>query len=146
MGVVQKLQTLYHSCAAHVKRPKLHDKQMTLSARDGGIEQHVRSLALELGWSDAVIAHAIAADGDSYENECVIDVIGGIELRCPAYPEPCSYVRVLQAGFEIGYWTAEEWQRDPEDVMGALLGAAARGQSRERRLSDQPERGERHAG
>lgn len=76
------------------------------------------------GWSDAEKAHAVASGDHKYDNESVIWLKHGRAIRCPAFPEPCSYVRITQDNFEIAYWTSEEWKDMPEDVMGALLGAA----------------------
>jgi hypothetical protein len=60
--------------------------------------------------------------------ECVIPLANGRELRCPAYPLECSYVRIVGAsGKEIAYWASEEWAEDAEVVMGAILGAAKGG-------------------
>ena len=48
----------------------------------------------------------------------------GCELRSPAYPEPCGYVRIVDPMVgEVAYWDAAEWKEDPEGVMGAILGA-----------------------
>lgn len=60
----------------------------------------------------------------SYGEECVVKLANGLELRCPAYPEPCTYVRVVHGWREIGYWTAGELKDDPDVVLGAILGAA----------------------
>ena len=58
-------------------------------------------------------------------NECVIELANGNALRCPAYPAPCSYVRVTnREGRETSYWDRDEWERAPDEVMGAILGAA----------------------
>lgn len=75
--------------------------------------------------SDFEKPHAENAPNDSeYDNECVIVFLGGRKLKSPAYPEECSYVRVTdRADHEIAYWTSNEWQEDPEIVMGALLGS-----------------------
>jgi hypothetical protein len=59
-----------------------------------------------------------------YGPECVIELKNGLQVRGPVYPEPCSYIRVCDAeGTEIVYWNSDEMREDPEDVMGALLGA-----------------------
>ena len=58
-------------------------------------------------------------------SECVLELANGNALRCPAYPAPCSYVRVTnREGQETSYWDRDEWERAPEEVMGAILGAA----------------------
>ena len=58
-------------------------------------------------------------------DECVIELANGSALRCPAYPAPCTYVRVTNSeGTETSYWDRAEWERAPDEVMGAILGAA----------------------
>lgn len=61
---------------------------------------------------------------DEHAPECVVKTEGGRELRCPAFPEECSYVRVTEDdGTEVAYWTYTEWEEDPQEVMGAIIGA-----------------------
>jgi len=91
------------------------------------VEGLVARLAVQHGWSDAIREHALLAHGTDYGEECVIQAAGAVEIRCPQYPADCDYVRVCQSGFEIGYWTSQEWRESPEEVVGAMLGAAARG-------------------
>jgi len=64
--------------------------------------------------------------------ESVILRRDGLEVRTPACPEPCDYVRVVQVKAdgterEMVYWDRAEWQEDAEDgvtgAMGALMGA-----------------------
>jgi len=57
-------------------------------------------------------------------NETKIPLETGAELRCPSYPEPCAYVRIVDPIVgEVAYWDSQEWAEDPEGVMGAILGA-----------------------
>ena len=57
--------------------------------------------------------------------ECAVETgLPGIELRCPAFPAPCSYVRIVRDGKEVAFYEAAEWQRSPDDVMQVLLAAA----------------------
>jgi hypothetical protein len=66
-----------------------------------------------------------------YENECTIVAQHGRKICMPAYPEQCSYIRIVdRANHEIMYWNYEEWQEDPQDVMGAIMGALNGGASR----------------
>jgi hypothetical protein len=61
-----------------------------------------------------------------FGTETHLPIMGG-SIRCPAFPEDCSYVRVCNDnGDEIAYWTADEWREEPEQVMGAIIGAAMR--------------------
>jgi hypothetical protein len=63
-----------------------------------------------------------------YPNEAAITHSNGAQIRFEAYPESVSYVRVLDAtGEEIAYWTIDELQEDPSDVMGAIFGACIGG-------------------
>lgn len=104
-------------------------------------EARIRALGARFGWPDGVIAHAIGArDAAVYDDECIIEIVGGVAIHCPSYPEDCSYVRVVQGGCEIGYWTADEWRDEPEEVMGTLLGAAASAQREEQAVSFPAER------
>jgi len=48
-----------------------------------------------------------------------------------------SYILVVDAdGYEIGYWNAEEWRDEPEQVMGAILSLAATGKMPERQKDE----------
>lgn len=63
---------------------------------------------------------------NNYPDECVIPLESGMEIRCPAHPEPCYYVRVVDPIVgEIAYWDSAEWAESPMEVMGALLGSLA---------------------
>ena len=56
--------------------------------------------------------------------ESEIKLGNGCTVRCPAYPEACSYVRVVDAeGVELAYWDSAEWAEAPEEVMGSIMGA-----------------------
>ncbi len=64
--------------------------------------------------------HAVDNLENSYGEESVLDVLGSQrQIRSPAHPEECNYVRVVIDGLEIAYWCD-----DPACVMGAFLGAA----------------------
>jgi hypothetical protein len=75
------------------------------------------------GWPEFIYMHAVAVATDSYENdkEGVISLNNDVEIRVPAFGE-CDYVRVTQGGFELVYWTADEWKDEPQMVMGAIMG------------------------
>jgi hypothetical protein len=61
---------------------------------------------------------------DDWGDETSVALPWGGELRAPAYPVDCDYVRILDAqGEEIAYWNFEEWRQEPELVMGAIVGA-----------------------
>ncbi len=48
----------------------------------------------------------------------------GNRLICPEHPSDCTYIRVTDGvGNEIGYWDQREWQEEPAEVMGAIVGA-----------------------
>lgn len=60
-----------------------------------------------------------------YPEEVAVMIANGCQIRVPAYPHDCSYVRVIDAsGQQSGYWTFDEWAEEPEEVMGAIFGAA----------------------
>jgi hypothetical protein len=77
-----------------------------------------------------------------YGAECAAPIPAtGQVVRWSAAPKPCDYVRITGCdGHELVYWTADEWRAEPEEVIGALLGACCAGAqrppaSRSRRLS-----------
>jgi hypothetical protein len=52
----------------------------------------------------------------------------GYEVRVPAFPQTCSYVRIVRyvndRPVEECYWDQAEWQDDPSlDAFGAIMGA-----------------------
>jgi len=62
---------------------------------------------------------------NNYGEESVLDVLGSLrQIRSPAHPDECNYVRVVVDGLEVAYWCDDEWRDDPACVMGAFLGAA----------------------
>jgi hypothetical protein len=86
--------------------------------------QKIEKFGKQNGWSDIEIEHAIHNLDNEYGNETVIALANGREMHCPAHPEECDYVRITQGGYELAYWTSEEWAEDPKVVMGALIGCA----------------------
>lgn len=96
---------------------------------NGLTEAELDALATQYRWSASELLHAkaTAACANSWGAECVVVTQNGRELRSPPYPEPCSYVRVVQSGFELGYWNSDEWSKEPEDVIGAVAGALSSG-------------------
>lgn len=86
--------------------------------------QKVEQFGQQNGWHDIEIEHAINNLDNEYGDETVIALANGREMRCPAYPEECDYVRITQNGYELAYWTNEEWAEDPKVVMGAIMGTA----------------------
>lgn len=83
-------------------------------------------LAKQYGISVLEAEHALDNVDNDYGQECVVKAFGNNrELRSPAYPDACSYVRVVLQGtdLELAYWTEEEWASDPAVVMGAVIGA-----------------------
>lgn len=87
-------------------------------------EQKIKQLGEKFGWNDVEIDHALDNIDTEYEDECIVKLANGREIRTPAYPEDCSYVRIVQEGFELAYWISDEWADDPEIVMGAIMGCA----------------------
>ncbi len=82
------------------------------------------ALGQQYGWSAAETAQAKSCATVSYRDECQIPLANGRELRCPAFPRECDYVRVVEDGHDLMYWSVDEWRDDPSDVMGAILGLA----------------------
>jgi hypothetical protein len=87
-------------------------------------EQRVRDLAAKHGWDEVELTHAIETAGDvDHGDESSVELANGRELRCPAFPKECDYVRVVQDGCELAYWDIDEWAESPAEVMGAIIGA-----------------------
>lgn len=83
-------------------------------------------LTAQYGVDEAAAEHMLDNLNAEYGEECVIQLTGTArELRCPAYPGECDYVRVVADGLEIAYWVSDDWQKAPTEVMGALIGALA---------------------
>lgn len=74
--------------------------------------------------SDFEQDHAKDNIGTDYGDECVITSTNGRKLKTAAYPNECDYVRVTdRADNEIAYWSCDEWEQSPMEVMGAIIGA-----------------------
>jgi hypothetical protein len=62
-----------------------------------------------------------------YGLETVMTLPDGFELRCEPYESNdtgTSYVRIVDPdGDEVAYWTVDEWAREPQFVMGAIMGS-----------------------
>lgn len=44
----------------------------------------------------------------------------------------CTYIRIIDKNDrEVAYWESGEWAEEPEEVMGAIMGAAQHGDSRQ---------------
>lgn len=83
------------------------------------------ALLAQFGLMPVEVEHALATLDTEYGEECVLALWGSAkEIRCPASPAECSYVRVVVDGLETAYWVEDEWRDDPATVMGAFLGAA----------------------
>ncbi len=88
----------------------------------------IAELGASLGWSEQEIkhvedAHQGGTEALDYGDECIVLTHSGREIRSPAYPAECSYIRIVEQGFELAYWSSDEWKETPEEVMGAIMGA-----------------------
>ena len=86
--------------------------------------KELERLAQERGWSAEETRHALDNLGVSYGPECIVPLKNGRQLRTPPFPGLCSYIRVLDGGFELAFWEIDEFGEDPANVLGALIGAA----------------------
>lgn len=90
-----------------------------------GLALFKSSLAMQYGLTDIEVQRAVDSIGDDYGEECVLDMLGSQrQIRTPAHPAECDYVRIVVDGYEIAYWVADEWSEAPASVMGAIIGAA----------------------
>lgn len=78
--------------------------------------------------------------------ESTILTFGQFQVRTPAHPESCSYIRIVEVKNERErervYWDEDEFGEDPADTLGALMGLLsllARGGSLPRSLGDDNE-------
>lgn len=72
--------------------------------------------------------HIEGYEGCDYGPEVALLAHTGFELRYARDGELLEYVRVCDPlGREIAYWHYQEWADDPQLVVGAILGALARG-------------------
>jgi hypothetical protein len=78
-----------------------------------------------------------------YGPEYAVVAHNGFELRYAQEGDLLDYVRVCDPqGRETAYWVSDEWQQDPQVVMGAILGALVRGSPVEVGAPAQPRRSE----
>jgi hypothetical protein len=97
-------------------------------ALGAGTRELRAALQDQYGLSDIEVTHAFMNLDNEYGEECILSAReSGRELRCPAFPAECSYVRVVIDGLEVAYWIEDEWRDDPAVVMGAIFGAARAG-------------------
>lgn len=83
-----------------------------------------KAFQAQYGLNEVEATHAVGAKILDYGEESVRSILGSVrDVRCPAFPAECDYVRVTVCGIEIAYWTSDEWASSPTEVMGALLGA-----------------------
>lgn len=89
-----------------------------------GKPKTLEATAAERDWTPEELAHAISCDdeGIDYKNEIKIELANGRVVCCPAYPEDCTYVRVVDQGYELGYWICDDWRDAPMICMGAIMG------------------------
>lgn len=85
-------------------------------------------LAEFFGWTQQELEHSLKTLDFVYSKENSVQLKNGREIRWLASPQSCTYVRVVQAGFELGYWACDDEHHWFEDVMGSLLACCA-GQS-----------------
>lgn len=100
------------------------DRLMSDPEQKVSIEAHVRALAAKRGWTQEELTHALSAPPVEIDGECIIKMANGRELLVASFPEPCNYVMLVDQGIELAYWTDDEWRDDPQEVMGAIMGAA----------------------
>lgn len=74
--------------------------------------------------SEVEKTHALGSAGNEYGEECVVRTVSGFSLAVPPYPQEVDYIRIVNPrGEETAYWSIDEVQENPADVLGALVGA-----------------------
>lgn len=84
-----------------------------------------KRLAAYYDWTQEELAHAISAIDHVYGAENAVKLANGREIRWPS--AACSYVRVVQSGFELAYWSSVDWRFAAETTMAAILACSAGG-------------------
>lgn len=84
-------------------------------------EKASKMLVDNYGANEFELSHALACAEAEYGAETVIPM-GKREMRVPAFPDECSYVRFCADGVELTYWAEDEWASAPAEVMGAIVG------------------------
>ncbi len=81
-------------------------------------------IAAARSWSAEEVRHAKDNLGVFYGPEAIVALENGRQIRTPPFPGLCSYVRVVDAGFELAFWEMDEFKDNPGGVLGALISAA----------------------
>lgn len=84
-----------------------------------------KRLAVYYGWTQEELAHAISAIDHVYGAENAVKLANGREIRWPS--AACSYLRVVQSGFELAHWSSASWRFASETTMAAILVCSAGG-------------------
>ncbi|WP_027156617.1 hypothetical protein [Methylobacter luteus] len=76
-------------------------------------------------WTQEELAHAISALDSVYGSEDAVKLANGREIRWLS--AACTYVRVVQSGFELACWSSADWRFASEKTMAAILACSAGG-------------------
>lgn len=115
----------FSGCAEELPDDEADYAQANFKVLEGGSEELAKALAEQYGLLPLEAEHAMKNLENTYGEEFILSLFGSHrQIRSPAHPAECSYVRVVVDGFEIAYWCSDEWRDDPTCVMGAFLGAA----------------------
>lgn len=113
------LESLARRAAAGDEKAAL-ELYLKIVAKKGPGKRGRQSLVADARYAD------LDADDDEGAPEATVVSFMGQDVRVPAYPQECNYVRVVREGREVAYWNSDEWSESPEqaeDVMGAIMGA-----------------------
>lgn len=99
------------------------DEEEEPSEIDVDSKDFLTFIAAQYGLMSVEAEHIVGSIGDKYDDEAVVRLGSGRELRCPSHPQECCYARVCIGGLELAYWHMDEWKDAPAEVMGALVGA-----------------------
>ncbi|MBC8737413.1 hypothetical protein F6X40_11415 [Paraburkholderia sp. UCT31] len=95
-----------------------------------GLETSVSEEALNARLGEVERRHIADNADNRYGQEAAVVAHNGFELRYDCDQELLTYVRICDPlGREIAYWVSEEWEADPQLVMGAILGALTQGRA-----------------
>lgn len=118
--------TVRFGAAVNIEALSESELPFAVSDEDKNLASLLKS---QYGLSEEEARHAVeyerAGSGQTSQEETVVELCNGKQLRCPANPASCSYIRVVIDGFETAFWSDDEFELDTAVVMGSLMGAAA---------------------
>ena len=104
----------FQGCAEELPDDEADYVKADFKVLDANSGELVDALVAQYGMLPMEAKHALDNLENNYGEECALDILGSQrQIRSPAHPEECNYVRVVVDGLEIAYWCDDEWRDDP---------------------------------